>query len=71
MSAKRTVAPDSRIALSVAAKLNDVVITSSPGPICSASSAATSDTVPFDTATACGTPCRSAKPSSSFFTTGP
>ena len=31
MSAKRTVAPDSRIALRVAAKLNGVVMTSSPG----------------------------------------
>ena len=71
MSAKRAVAPDSRIAFSVATKVNGLVMTSSPGPIPSAWSAATSAVVPLLTATACSTSCAAAKLRSNSSTIGP
>ena len=55
MSAKRTVAPASRIAFSVATNVNGSVITSSPGCRSSTCSAAISAVVPLFTATAWAT----------------
>ncbi len=52
MSANRAVAPDCRTAFSVAAKVNGVVITSSPAPMPRASRVATSAVVPLFTAIA-------------------
>ena len=60
MSAKRATAPASRMALSVAAKVNGLVMTSSPGLRSSTCSDATSEVVPLFTAIACDTPVSSA-----------
>src|SRR5689334_61488 len=61
MSTKTGVAPTSRMVLPVAAKLNGVVITSSPAPMPCANSATCSAAVPDETATASDTPHSSAK----------
>src|SRR3712207_4936237 len=71
MSAKRTVAPASRTAFRVAAKVNGEVTTSSPGSRSSTCSAATRAVVPLLTATAWRTPTTSAKASSRRCTMGP
>ena len=56
MSAKTGVAPSRATAPAVAKNDIAVVITSSPGPIPSAHSAASSASVPDDTAIACASP---------------
>ena len=55
-STRTGVAPTRRIALTVALKLNETVITSSPGPIPSAWRIASRATVPLLMRTACFTP---------------
>ena len=56
MSTRTGVAPTRRIALTVALKLNETVITSSPGPIPSAWRIASRATVPLVMRIACRTP---------------
>ncbi len=56
MSTKTGVAPARRMTLTVALKLNETVMTSSPGPIPSAWRTASWATVPLLIRTACRTP---------------
>ena len=71
MSAKRTRAPASRAALTVATNVNGDVTISLPGSMPSAWMAATSASVPLPTATACAVPTRSQKARSRRSTIGP
>ena len=71
MSAKTGVAPVWTITFAVAGQVIDVVITSSPGPIPSATSARCIAAVPEATARACFAPAYSAKRRSSSAARGP
>ena len=71
MSAKRAVAPASRMALRVATKVNGLVSTSSPGERSSTFKAATSAVVPLFTAMAWRVPTSVANSASRRATIGP
>src|SRR3954466_13397862 len=71
MSAKTGVAPVWTITFAVAGQVTEVVITSSPGPIPSATSARCMAAVPDATASACSAPAYSAKRRSSSAARGP
>ena len=70
-STKTGRAPEKRIVLALAMKVNETVSTSSPGPMPLARRARCSAVVPELVATACGTPMNAAKRSSRARTLAP